>query len=161
MSSRGRAVQPQATKVSAPQGRAGRTHPPIMRRSNLCEVNAGIHRLTAPFRSLRSTGHVDGDGVPRQLPQRLMTPAANCCGGSFYQPAVWRVFRDPLVIEMGSVEMTEISTLAALWFDFRMASVTASTVVPTLIANAFYLARPLLPNEVEETAAVKATRPAG
>jgi len=90
-----------------------------------------------------------------------MTPAANCCGGSFYQPAVWRVFRDPLVIEMGSVEMTEISTLAALWFDFRMASVTASTVVPTLIANAFYLARPLLPNEVEETAAVKATRPAG
>jgi glutathione-regulated potassium-efflux system ancillary protein KefC len=51
-------------------------------------------------------------------------------------------------------------TLAALWFASRMASVTARAVMPTLIANAFYLPRHLLPNGVEETAAVKATRPA-
>ena len=55
-----------------------------------------------------------------------MTPAANCCGGSFYQPAVWRVFRDPLVIEMGSVEMTEIWTLAALWLGLAVVATLLS-----------------------------------
>lgn len=45
-------------------------------------------------------------------------------------------------------------------YSALVAAVIGSAVVPTLIANAFYLPRHLLPNGVEETAAVPATRPA-
>jgi len=45
-------------------------------------------------------------------------------------------------------------------YSALVAAVIGSAVVPTLIANAFYLPRHLLPDGVEETATLPATRPA-
>jgi glutathione-regulated potassium-efflux system ancillary protein KefC len=45
-------------------------------------------------------------------------------------------------------------------YSALVAAVIGSAVVPTLIANAFYRPRHLLPNGADETAAVPATRPA-